>query len=176
MKDPLRPAIPRLPCPNSASSSRLRALRSRSPSRTLHRPHAQPARPPRAPAATLTETSAPPATRRPCPPHRVAAHRLGVRIALLQFELLQNQYGRRPPDESLKRMHCASRFIAISEAPYPASSSPIAQPARSGWCYGPFASRAAAERFADEALKLSCCALHGRSGSRPIIPDASTPK
>jgi len=72
---------------------------------------------------------------------------------LLQFELLQKVYG----PKSLERMHLRSpafvRFLGGN--PYPriiVTHKPSQREAQ--WAYGPFASRAAAERYAEEALKL----------------------
>ncbi|MGB6193560.1 MAG: UvrB/UvrC motif-containing protein [Terracidiphilus sp.] len=72
---------------------------------------------------------------------------------LLQFELLQEVYG----PKSLDRMHLrAPAFIRyLGGNPYPrivVTNRPSQREAE--WAYGPFASRASAERFADEALKL----------------------
>ena len=72
---------------------------------------------------------------------------------LLQFELLQNEYG----TKCLERMHLgAPSFVRfLGGNPYPrivVTNHPSQREA--GWAYGPFQSRAAAERFADEALKL----------------------
>jgi excinuclease ABC subunit C len=72
---------------------------------------------------------------------------------LLQFDLLQNEYG----TKSLERMHLrAPSFIRyLGGNPYPritVTNRPSQRQA--DWSYGPFQSRAAAERFADEALKL----------------------
>jgi excinuclease UvrABC nuclease subunit len=93
---------------------------------------------------------------------------------LLQFELLQNQYGPKAPDESLKRMHLRNpAFIRyLGGNPYPriiVTHRPSQREA--GWCYGPFASRAAAERFADEALKLFLL----RRCTDDLAPDPSHP-
>lgn len=72
---------------------------------------------------------------------------------LLQFELLEQVYGAK----SLERMHLGApsfvRFLANN--PYPrvvVTNRPSQKEA--DWAYGPFPSRAAAERFAEEALKL----------------------
>ncbi len=72
---------------------------------------------------------------------------------LLQFDLLQTIYGAK----ALERMHLGHpsfiRFLGGN--PYPrivVTNRPSQREA--DWAYGPFASRAAAERFADEALKL----------------------
>jgi hypothetical protein len=72
---------------------------------------------------------------------------------LTQFELLQEVHG----TKCLERMHLRSpafvRFLGGN--PYPrivVTHRPSQREAE--WAYGPFASRAAAERFADEALKL----------------------
>src|SRR5208283_4900600 len=72
---------------------------------------------------------------------------------LLQFELLQNQYGAK----ALERMHLrAPAFVRfLGGNPYPrvvVTHRPSQREA--DWAYGPFASRAAAERYVDEALKL----------------------
>ena len=72
---------------------------------------------------------------------------------LVQFSLLENVYG----PKSLERMHLgAPPFIRyMGSNPYPriaVTNHPSQREA--GWAYGPFPSRAAAERFADEALKL----------------------
>ncbi len=71
----------------------------------------------------------------------------------IQFELLQEVYG----PKSLERMHLRSpafvRFLGGN--PYPriiVTHRPSQR--ESEWAYGPFVSRAAAERYADEALKL----------------------
>jgi excinuclease ABC subunit C len=72
---------------------------------------------------------------------------------LLQFDLLQKIYG----TKCLERMHLRSpafvRFLGGN--PYPrvvVTHRPSQREA--DWVYGPFASRAAAERYVDEALKL----------------------
>jgi len=72
---------------------------------------------------------------------------------LLQFELLEKIYG----PKSLERMHLgAPTFIRyLGTNPYPritVTNRPSQREAN--WAYGPFQSRASAERFADEALKL----------------------
>lgn len=72
---------------------------------------------------------------------------------LLQFELLQKVYG----TKALERMHLgAPSFVRfLGGNPYPrvtVTNRPSQK--EPDWAYGPFASRAAAERFADEALKL----------------------
>ena len=72
---------------------------------------------------------------------------------LVQFELLQNQYG----TKSLDRMHLnAPAFVRfLGGNPYPRVTITHRPSWReSDWAYGPFASRAAAERYVDEALKL----------------------
>ena len=71
----------------------------------------------------------------------------------IQFELLQEVYG----TKSLERMHLrAPAFVRfLGGNPYPriiVTHRPSQREAE--WAYGPFASRAAAERYADEALKL----------------------
>ena len=72
---------------------------------------------------------------------------------LLQFQLLEKIYG----PKSLDRMHLrAPTFIRyLGSNAYPritVTNRPSQREA--DWAYGPFASRATAERFADEALKL----------------------
>jgi excinuclease ABC subunit C len=72
---------------------------------------------------------------------------------LLQFEILQGVYG----PKSLDRMHLrAPAFVRfLGGNPYPritVTNRPSQREA--DWAYGPFASRAAAERFSEEALKL----------------------
>ena len=70
-----------------------------------------------------------------------------------QFTLLEKIYGAK----ALERMHLgAPAFIRyLGSNPYPritVTNHPSQRESR--WAYGPFQSRAAAERFADEALKL----------------------
>jgi len=72
---------------------------------------------------------------------------------LTQFSLLEDIYG----PKSLERMHLrAPAFIRyLGGNPYPrivVTNKPSQREAE--WAYGPFASRAAAERFSEEALKL----------------------
>jgi excinuclease UvrABC nuclease subunit len=72
---------------------------------------------------------------------------------LLQFELLQNEYG----SKCLERMHLRHpafvRFLGSN--PYPRITVTHRPSQREAdWAYGPFPSRAAAERYADEMLKL----------------------
>lgn len=72
---------------------------------------------------------------------------------LLQFELLQNQYG----PKSLERMHLRApafvRFLGSNSYPrVTVTNRPSLR--ESGWSYGPFPSRVAAERYAEEALKV----------------------
>jgi len=72
---------------------------------------------------------------------------------LAQFSLLEEAYGAK----ALERMHLRSpafvRFLGGN--PYPRVTVTHRPSQREAdWSYGPFASRAAAERFAEEALKL----------------------
>ena len=72
---------------------------------------------------------------------------------LLQFQLLEKIYG----PKSLERMHLrAPAFIRyLGSNAYPRITVTHRPSQREAdWAYGPFSSRAAAERFADEALKL----------------------
>jgi excinuclease UvrABC nuclease subunit len=72
---------------------------------------------------------------------------------LLQFDLLQTIYGAK----ALERMHLGHpsfiRFLGSNRYPRIVVTNRPSQ-READWAYGPFASRAAAERFADEALKL----------------------
>jgi hypothetical protein len=72
---------------------------------------------------------------------------------LLQFELLENIYG----PKALDRMHLGApafiRFLGSNAYPRITVTNRPSQ-READWAYGPFQSRAAAERFADEALKL----------------------
>jgi excinuclease UvrABC nuclease subunit len=72
---------------------------------------------------------------------------------LLQFELLEEIYG----PKTLDRMHLSApafiRFLGSNTYPRITVTNRPSQ-READWAYGPFASRAAAERFADEALKL----------------------
>jgi hypothetical protein len=72
---------------------------------------------------------------------------------LLQFELLENIYG----PKTLDRMHLGAptfiRFLGGNAYPRITVTNRPSQ-READWAYGPFQSRAAAERFADEALKL----------------------
>jgi excinuclease ABC subunit C len=72
---------------------------------------------------------------------------------LAQFALLEEVYG----EKALKRMHLGApafvRFLGSNRYPrITVTNKPSLREA--DWSYGPFPSRAAAERYADEALKL----------------------
>jgi excinuclease ABC subunit C len=72
---------------------------------------------------------------------------------LAQFEMLEEIYG----EKALKRMHLGApsfvRFLGSNRYPrITVTNRPSLKEA--DWSYGPFPSRAAAERYADEALKL----------------------
>jgi excinuclease UvrABC nuclease subunit len=72
---------------------------------------------------------------------------------LAQFSLLEKVYG----PKSLERMHLgAPAFVRfLGGNPYPRTTVTHRPSLRDAdWAYGPFASHAAAERFAEEALKL----------------------
>jgi excinuclease UvrABC nuclease subunit len=89
---------------------------------------------------------------------------------LLQFDLLHKVYGAK----ALERMHLgAPSFVRfLGGNPYPrvtVTNRPSQREAE--WAYGPFASRAAAERFADEALKLFLL----RRCTDDLNPDPSHP-
>ncbi len=72
---------------------------------------------------------------------------------LVQFSLLEKVYG----PKVLERMHLGApafiRYFGANAYPRIAVTNHPSQ-REAGWAYGPFPSRAAAERFADEALKL----------------------
>lgn len=72
---------------------------------------------------------------------------------LLQFELLEDVYG----PKALERMHLGApsfvRFLGSNRYPRVTVTNRPSQK-EAEWAYGPFASRAAAERYVDEALKL----------------------
>src|SRR6185437_3809186 len=89
---------------------------------------------------------------------------------LAQFEMLQEVYG----TKSLDRMHLrAPAFVRfLGSNPYPrivVTNKPSQREA--GWAYGPFASRVAAERFAEEMLKLFLL----RRCTDDLNPDPSHP-
>ena len=89
---------------------------------------------------------------------------------LVQFSLLEEIYGAK----ALERMHLrAPAFVRyLGGNPYPrivVTNKPSQREA--DWAYGPFASRAAAERFADEALKLFLL----RRCTDDLNPDPSHP-
>lgn len=89
---------------------------------------------------------------------------------LLQFDLLEKVYGAK----ALERMHLgAPSFVRfLGSNPYPrvtVTNRPSQKEAE--WAYGPFASRAAAERFADEMLKLFLL----RRCTEELAPDPSHP-
>jgi len=72
---------------------------------------------------------------------------------LLQFQLLEEVYG----PKALERMHLGApafiRYLGSNAYPRITVTNRPSQ-READWAYGPFPSRAAAERFADEALKL----------------------
>jgi excinuclease ABC subunit C len=89
---------------------------------------------------------------------------------LTQFQLLEQVFGSR----SLERMHLrAPAFVRfLGSNPYPrivVTNKPSQREA--DWAYGPFASRAAAERFAEEMLKLFLL----RRCTDDLNPDPSHP-
>jgi excinuclease ABC subunit C len=72
---------------------------------------------------------------------------------LAQFALLEQVYGAKALDRMHLRAPAFIRFLGSN--PYPRITVTHRPSLREAdWAYGPFASRAAAERFADEALKL----------------------
>jgi hypothetical protein len=89
---------------------------------------------------------------------------------LIQFEMLQGVYGAK----ALERMHLrAPAFVRfLGSNPYPrivVTHKPSQREA--DWAYGPFASRTAAERFAEEMLKLFLL----RRCTDDLNPDPSHP-
>jgi excinuclease ABC subunit C len=86
--------------------------------------------------------------------------RIGYRLTgsdfeslLAQFALLEQVYGAKALDRLHLRAPAFIRFLGSN--PYPRITVTHRPSQREAdWAYGPFASRAAAERFADEALKL----------------------
>ena len=89
---------------------------------------------------------------------------------LVQFDLLQRQYD----TKSLERMHLRApsfvRFLGSNDYPrVVVTHRPSLREA--DWAYGPFASRAAAERYVDEALKLFLL----RRCTDDLHPDPSHP-
>ncbi len=89
---------------------------------------------------------------------------------LLQFELLQKVYG----TKALERMHLRHpafvRFLGSN--PYPRVTVTHRPSLREAdWAYGPFPSRAAAERYAEEMLKLFLL----RRCTFDLAPDPSYP-
>lgn len=89
---------------------------------------------------------------------------------LVQFQMLEGVYG----TKSLERMHLrAPAFVRfLGSNPYPRITVTHKPSQREAdWAYGPFASRAAAERFADEMLKLFLL----RRCTDDLNPDPSHP-
>jgi excinuclease ABC subunit C len=89
---------------------------------------------------------------------------------LLQFNLLEEVYG----TKCLERMHLGApsfvRFLGSNRYPRVTVTNRPSQ-READWAYGPFASRAAAERFAEEALKLFLL----RRCTEDLEPDPSHP-
>jgi excinuclease UvrABC nuclease subunit len=103
---------------------------------------------------------------------RIAFRRTGsdFESLLAQFSLLEDVYGAKV----LERMHLkAPAFVRyLGGNPYPrivVTNKPSQREAE--WAYGPFASRAAAERFGEEALKLFLL----RRCTDDLNPDPSHP-
>ena len=93
---------------------------------------------------------------------------------LLQFELLEKTYHAKAPGQSLERMHLRApafvRFLGSNAYPRLTVTHRPSQ-REAAWAYGPFASRASAERFAEEALKLFLL----RRCTDDLNPDPSFP-
>jgi excinuclease UvrABC nuclease subunit len=95
---------------------------------------------------------------------------------LLQFELLQKVYG----TKCLERMHLRApafvRFLGGNSYPRIVVTHRPSQ-READWAYGPFQSRTAAERFAEEALKLFLLRrCTDDLKPPPPTPAASTPR
>ena len=89
---------------------------------------------------------------------------------LLQFDLLQKQYGSKALERMHLRMPAFVRYLGSNAHPrITVTNRPSMHEA--DWCYGPFPSRAAAERFSDEALKLFLL----RRCTDDLNPDPSHP-
>jgi excinuclease ABC subunit C len=89
---------------------------------------------------------------------------------LVQFSLLERIYGAK----TLERMHLKApafiRFLGSNATPRLTVTHRPSQ-REAAWAYGPFASRAAAERFADETLKLFLL----RRCTEQLHPDSAHP-
>ena len=93
---------------------------------------------------------------------------------LVQFSLLEQVYGAKAPNQSVARMHLRHpafvRFLGGN--PYPRLTVTYRPSQREAdWAYGPFPSRAAAERYAEEMLKLFLL----RRCTFELAPDPSYP-
>jgi excinuclease UvrABC nuclease subunit len=93
---------------------------------------------------------------------------------LVQFSLLEETYGTKAPNQSIARMHLRHpafvRFLGGN--PYPRVTVTHRPSLREAdWAYGPFPSRAAAERFSEEMLKLFLL----RRCTFELAPDPSYP-
>jgi excinuclease UvrABC nuclease subunit len=103
---------------------------------------------------------------------RIAYHLTGsdFESLLTQFSLLEEVYG----GKALERMHLRApafvRFLGSNRYPRVTVTNKPSQK-EADWAYGPFASRAAAERFADEMLKLFLL----RRCTDDLNPDRSHP-
>ena len=164
--------------PAAAIAGGLRALWRRRPCRALHRPHAQSARPTRAPACSPR-----PVIRAACILPAWCAASSGSSPApssnrcSLQFELLQKVYGAK----ALERMHLrTSRVRAFSRRQsLPAHRGHLpAQPARSRLGLRAISvARGSRTIFRRGAQAFSPAPLHLRSRARPeLSPAAFTPR
>jgi excinuclease ABC subunit C len=103
---------------------------------------------------------------------RIAFRRTGsdFESLLTQFSLLEDVYGAKALERMHLRMPAFVRYLGGN--PYPrivVTNKPSQREA--DWAYGPFASRAAAERFGEEALKLFLL----RRCTDDLSPDPSHP-
>ena len=120
-------------------------------------------------APAFGPTSAPIAVGRARAAHRLASTGSEFESLLKQFSLLEEIYGAK----ALERMHLrAPAFVRfLGGNPYPRITVTHRPSQREAdWSYGPFPSRAAAERYAEEMLKLFLlrrCTFE--SGPRPEL-------
>ena len=103
---------------------------------------------------------------------RIAWRRTGSDFESLfaQFSLLEDVYGAKALDRMHLRAPAFVRFLGGNPYPRLAVTNKPSQ-READWAYGPFASRAAAERFGEEALKLFLL----RRCTDDLNPDPSHP-
>jgi excinuclease ABC subunit C len=89
---------------------------------------------------------------------------------LIQFDLLQKQYGPKALERMHLRMPAFVRYLGGNQYPRITVTNRPSQ-READWSYGPFPSRASAERYAEEALKLFLL----RRCTDDLNPDPSHP-